>query len=104
MSDDRTRAFLRGEKERFEGWLRERRMCVRGAFDSIVGAMATRGDEAPPVPQGDYEYFSRAVEGREGTVLMRQRLDGTGEAEVILDADALFPRAAPSVADVKVSG
>lgn len=79
-------------------------MCVRGAFDSIVGAMATRGDEAPPVPQGDYEYFSRAVEGREGTVLMRQRLDGTGEAEVILDADALFPRAAPSVADVKVSG
>ncbi len=85
--DPEVRAYLEAENEHFEAYLDGRAALV----EEIYGELETRiavDDSTVPVVDGAFEYFAK-IEGRQAHRDIWRQPVGGGEAELVLDVNAL---------------
>ncbi|GMA16240.1 S9 family peptidase [Deinococcus metallilatus] len=89
-ADPEVLAYLHAEN----AWLDEVMAPLRGTQQAIYQELLSHvqeRDDQPPVPEGDFAYFTRTEEGRAHPMFLRRPLGG-GEEEVLLDLNALKER------------
>lgn len=89
-TDPEVLGYLEAENAYLDAVMSPLRETQRAIYEELLSHVQEEDDQ-PPVPDGDWEYFTRTEEGRAHPLFLR-RPRGGGEAQLLLDLNALKER------------